>query len=277
MAIDSTFITIELLIAMFGCLSLAYVCFLKIKIKKLTKLKRSKHKFEFAFDSTRVNKRASVDAESNSSAARVDELAELLGQQLRLSAKLKAVTSTSDSKCLSNGERQRLLLHIEEFEKFLQKFDGQVIPIRIEYGQTDRHFKRGINKVASQKLVTDTIDMKKSHREKLTIETQRLSNELIKKDKELKKIRVNSTLMSKELNELRADNSDTFELKQALDEVQQLLKRSEAERELLENNYVELEKSSQSNKELRDAIERLRAEYEMLEQRFIGPSDSDKR
>ncbi len=277
MAIDSTFITIELLIAMFGCLSLAYVCFLKIKIKKLTKLKRSKHKFEFAFDSTRVNKRASVDAESNSSAARVDELAELLGQQLRLSAKLKAVTSTSDSKCLSNGERQRLLLHIEEFEKFLQKFDGQVIPIRIEYGQTDRHFKKGINKVTSQKLVTDTIDMKKSHREKLTIETQRLSNELIKKDKELKKIRVNSTLMSKELNELRADNSDTFELKQALDEVQQLLKRSEAERELLENNYVELEKSSQSNKELRDAIERLRAEYEMLEQRFIGPSDSDKR
>lgn len=80
--------------------------------------------------------------------------------------------------------------------------------------------------------------------------------------------------MTKELDDLKADNREAYLLKQSLEEAQQKLKRSEAERETLESNYVDLAENSQSPKELQDELNRLKKEYEMLEQRFISYGNS---
>ncbi len=277
MPTDSTFIITQVLIATFACLcmSLAYVWFLKIKLNKLTALKKKKHTFEYAYDGAKVGKTASSESEPDSAEAGMDKLGELSGQQLSLSSQLREMTSDGNAKSLSDGERQRFLSHIEALEGSLQESGRQITSMNIQYQQASRDFEKEANKVSSLKRVVDAVDTGKDREEELRLKTQQLSDELVQKDKEIKKLRVSSSFMTKELDDLRADNSDICELKQSLDEAKQLLKRSEAERELLENNYVELEESTHSNKELREAMGRLRAEYDMLEQRFISSKNSD--
>jgi predicted nuclease with TOPRIM domain len=59
-------------------------------------------------------------------------------------------------------------------------------------------------------------------------------------------------------------------LKTELRETRERLQRSEAERTLIENSFVELEASLDDAKRLQDEFDRLKKEYAMLEERFFS-------
>jgi chromosome segregation ATPase len=275
MPTDTNYIIIQLLIGTFACLciSVAYIMFLK---HKLTKLKPGKHHtFEYAYDGKTVGKTApDSEGEEESVEDGMNKLDELSGQQLSLSSQLKDMTSENDRQAFSDSERQRLLEHIEALEASLKESGKRITSMNVQYQQASRDIEKEANKVSSLKRVVDAVDTSNEREESLIEKTQQLSEQLDEKVKEIKKLRINSSLMTKELDDLKADNREAYLLKQSLEEAQQKLKRSEAERETLESNYVDLAENSQSPKELQDELNRLKKEYEMLEQRFISYGNS---
>lgn len=265
MAADSqTFMIVQLLIASIAllCISLAYVWFLRHKLKK--QQSRKSHVFEYAYDGARAGKT------DESTLSDTEKLGHLSGEQLYIGSQLHEMTSEKDIESLSEKERLELLQKIDALEESLQRSGKQIASMKVQYRQVNCDLENEENKVSDLKKVVEaqyTTDVESD--DPLLEANQKLKDDLAKKEKEIKKLRVNSSLMTKELDDLKLDNLDTYELKQSLDETEQKLKRSEAERELLESKFVELAEG-RSTKDLEEEISRMKKEYEMLEQRFIG-------
>ena len=272
---SQTFLLLQLLIASvaFLCISVAYIGFLRNKIKKLTPGKN--FVFEYAYDGARAGKKKNnKDDESE-----IDMLGDLSGEQFHLGAQLKEMASEKDVNTLSDKDREALLKQIDALEASLERSGRQIASMKVQYQRVSHGEEHGGEKeekvVNSPKksLVTGELGSAdgSNNREKSLLEkVSQLKDDLENKDREIKKLRVNSSLMTKELDDLKLDNLDSYELKQSLEETEQKLKRSEAERELLERNFVELAEGARSTKDLEDEILRMKKEYEMLEQRFIG-------
>lgn len=267
MAADSqTFMMAQLLIASVALLfiSWAYIWFLKNKMKKSKPSKP--HIFEYAYDGSRAGKKVDTDQPE------VDVLGELSAEQFYLSSRIKEISSEKEVDALSEDERDQLLKHIEALETSLEESGKKLTSVKLQHKQTNQDLKNEENKVSNLKKAVESGGSNQVIDKDLAEKNKQLRDELEEKDHEIRKLRVNSSLMTKELDDLKLDNFDAYELKKSLEEMEQKLQRSEAERELLENNFVELAESqgSRSTKELEEEIARMKKEYEMLEQRFIG-------
>jgi chromosome segregation ATPase len=270
---SQTFLFVQLLIASaaFLCISVAYIWFLRKQVKK--QKSRSPHVFEYAYDGSRVGQKKGAEKLSE-----IDMLGALSGEQFHLSSEIKEMTSKKEVEALSDKERERFLQHIDSLEESLKESGKQLASMKLQHRQVNCDLENEENKVANLKKVVDasadaSVSVPVSGHEEESVaaeQIKQLKSDLDKKEKEIKKLRVNSSLMTKELDELKLDNFDAYQLKKDLEETEQKLKRSEAERELLESNFVELAEGSRSTKDLEDEIARMKKEYEMLEQRFIG-------
>jgi hypothetical protein len=266
MAADSqTFMIVQLLIASVACLciSLAYIWFLKNKIKKLTPGKN--FVFEYAYDGSKAGKKD----DDKKGQAEIDALGSLSGQQFQLSAQLKAMTAEKDVSSLSEKERQQLLDHINSLEDSLERSGRQIASMKNHYRKVKGQAAPVVKKVADKSKAQVPEEACTEESVSLVEQNKQLKHDIESKDKEIKKLRINSSLMTKELDDLKLENFDSYELKQSLEETEQKLKRSEAERELLENKFVEIAEG-RSTRDLEEEISRIKKEYEMLEERFIG-------
>jgi len=274
MAADSqTYIITQLLIAACAglCISLALNWFLKRKLKNYMRQHRQSAQFDYA-DSGKGTQ-VSADGLALDASVEMQNVASLSDKQMELSAQLKEIAEAGEGNKLASDERQHLLRHVEQLEASLLASRQQFASLNIQLKQVQSDLALAKNKGAALKKGKESQSAEKPRESTLVEETQQANEKIAQQDKELKKLKLNRSLMQKEIEDIKAVSGGVVELTESLKESEASLKRSEAERSLLESSYVELEQKTQDSQELREELERLKKEYDMLEQRFIGSSD----
>lgn len=282
----NTFILIQVIILLGAvlCMSLAFNWFLRSKLNQVVngKLTESAREEGLVRQQAHDNEQG-IDIRQWSSSPEMSALGELSGQQLSLSSQLKEMTTNAPKSSLSNADRVRFLDHIDELENSLLQSRKQINSVNNQLKQSQQDLQIERNKAAELKKMADYVPSLKLREATLLDQAKQMSELITQHDKEIKRLKqttvqagsvqAQSEVLSQPLIPAPAVNTEEHRaLISELSETKARLERSEAERTLIENSFVEFEASFEDAKKWRDEFERLKKEYAMLEQRFV-PED----
>lgn len=289
----NTLILIQLIILLGAtlCISLAFNWFQRSKLNQVVSTKLSESAREDSLSRQQAHDaEQGIDTQQWSTSKEMSELGELSGQQLSLSSQLKEMTTNAPKSSLSSADRVRFLDHIEELENSLLQSRKQINSVNNQLKQANQDLQIERNKAAELKKMADYVPSLKLRETSLLDQAKQMTELIAHHEKEIKRLKQASpnqapvdsspqaSALSQPLNQARqtpdsmVSQDEIQALKSDLREAKERLKRSEAERTLIENSFVELEASLEDTKKLREEFERLKKEYAMLEQRFI-PED----
>jgi predicted nucleic acid-binding Zn-ribbon protein len=287
----NTLILIQLIILLgaFLCISLAFNWFLRNKLNQVVNVKLSEKARESGEDRQQAHDAEhGIDTAQWSTSNELSALGELSGQQLTLSSQLKEMTTNAHKSSLNNADRVRFLDHIDELEASLLQSRKQINSVNNQLKQAQQDLQIERTKAVELKKLADHVPSLKLRETQLLEQAKQMSELIAHHEKEIKRLKqapVSAPGISTEVTaEISAETrpvaadaaisqAEHRALKSELQEAKERLKRSEAERTLIENSFVELEASLDDAKRLQDEFDRLKKEYAMLEQRFF-PEDS---
>ena len=286
----NTLILIQLIILLGAllCISLAFNWFQRSKLNQVVNTRLSETAKEGSLSRQQEHDaEQGIDIQQWSTSKEMSELGELSGQQLSLSSQLREMTSNAPKSSLSNADRVRFLDHIEELESSLLQSRKQINSVNNQLKQANQDLQIERNKAVELKKMADYVPSLKLRETSLLDQAKQMGELIAHHEKEIKRLKqaalqtgpdktpaenAAQPLTSSQAPAQAVNTEEHRALKVELKETQERLKRSEAERTLIENCFVELEASMGDTKKLQDEFERLKKEYVMLEQRFI-PED----
>lgn len=154
--------------------------------------------------------------------------------------------------------------HIEWLRKSVFHAQASLNHLNHEIKELQNQLAMHRDQTQQIKKLSDNVASLTLHEKKLLKQVAALNEELALVEQKYKKLK-----QEQENDTPAVNQSDLESVKKELQKAQDQIKRSEAERTLLENHYIELEAYAGDSKKLSEELQRLKKEYAMLEQRFI--------
>lgn len=159
---------------------------------------------------------------------------------------------------------------IHMLKQSVQFSHAHINHLNFEINQTKDELAKQQDQSVQIKKLKDNVASLTLHESTLLKQVAALNEELATSEKELKRFKQEQGALGILQVPGKNDSKQVEELNKKLIKVEEQLKRTEAERTLLENHYIELDEHSGDSRKLSEELQRLKKEYAMLEQRFVG-------